>query len=61
MSKWPGAPFWGSLHPAGAENKTLISDTAYYLVNILVYVHFIYISDANTVNGYVKVQPRRPQ
>ena len=28
MNKWPGAPFLGSLHPAGAQNKTLISNTA---------------------------------
>ena len=29
--KWPGAPFLGSLHPAGggAQNKTLISNTEY--------------------------------
>ena len=26
-NKLPGAPFWGSLHPAGAQNKTLISNT----------------------------------
>ena len=28
MKKWPGAPFLGSLHTAGAQNKTLISNTA---------------------------------
>ena len=28
MDKWLGAPFWGSLHPAGAQHKTLISNTA---------------------------------
>ena len=28
MNKWPGAPFLGYLHPAGAQNKTLISNTA---------------------------------
>ena len=22
MKEWPGAPFLGSLHPAGAQNKT---------------------------------------
>ena len=27
MNIWPGALFWGSLHPAGAQNKTLISNT----------------------------------
>ena len=27
MNKWPGAPFLGSLHPAGAQNKTLFSNT----------------------------------
>ena len=26
MNNWPGAPFWGSLHPAGAHNNTLISN-----------------------------------
>ena len=26
---WPGAPFLGSLHPAGAQNKTLISNTVF--------------------------------
>ena len=29
MDKWPGAPFFWSLHPAGAQNITLISNTAY--------------------------------
>ena len=29
MEKWPGAPFFGSLRPAGAQNKTLISNTEY--------------------------------
>ena len=24
MNKWPGAPYFGSLYPAGAEIKTLI-------------------------------------
>ena len=28
MKKWSDAPFLGYLHPAGAQNKTLISDTA---------------------------------
>ena len=27
MDKWPSAPFLGSLRPAGAQNKTLISNT----------------------------------
>ena len=27
MNKWPGAPFWVSLHPTGAQNKTLILNT----------------------------------
>ena len=26
MNKWPGALFLGSMHPADAENKTLISN-----------------------------------
>ena len=26
MNKWLGAPFFRSLHPAGAQNKTLISN-----------------------------------
>ena len=26
MHKWPGAPFSGSMHPADAQNKTLISN-----------------------------------
>ena len=28
MNKWLDAPFFGSLHPACAQNKTLISNTA---------------------------------
>ena len=28
MNKWPGASFLGSMHPADAQNKTLISNTA---------------------------------
>ena len=27
MNLWPGAPFWASLHPAGAQKKTLIPTT----------------------------------
>ena len=27
MDKWPGASFFGSLHSACAQNKTLISNT----------------------------------
>ena len=27
MNKWPDASFLGSLHPSGAQNKTLISNT----------------------------------
>ena len=27
MGKWLGAPFLGCLHPADAQNKTLISNT----------------------------------
>ena len=26
-NKLPGALFWGSLHPVGAQNETLISNT----------------------------------
>ena len=26
MNKWPGAPFWGSLHPEAAQNKILKVD-----------------------------------
>ena len=41
MNTWPGAPFLGSLHPAGAQNKTLVLDTdsvtvcRTYLYNVL--------------------------
>ena len=28
MNKWPGASFLGSMHQSGAQNKTLISNTA---------------------------------
>ena len=31
MDTWPGALFLGSMHPAGAQNKTLISNTALML------------------------------
>ena len=34
MDKWPGAPFLGCLHPAGAQNKTLISNTDLSMLNI---------------------------
>ena len=27
MNTWPSVPFLGSLHPAGAQNKTLIANT----------------------------------
>ena len=35
--KWPGASFWGSLHPTGAHNKTLISNTgiSFHMKNTL--------------------------
>ena len=29
MERVPGAQFLGEVHPVGAQNKTLISDTAY--------------------------------
>ena len=33
MDKWPGAPFSWYLHPAGAPNKTLISNTDIYILS----------------------------
>ena len=32
VNKWPGAPFFGSLHPAGAKNKSSISNTVTVMV-----------------------------
>ena len=29
MNKWPGAPLLGQMHLAGAQNKTLISNTSF--------------------------------
>ena len=34
MNLWPGAPFWASLHPAGAQNKILIWNTV-IIISIL--------------------------
>ena len=36
VNKWSGEPFLGSLHPAGAHNKTLISNTAGQAGNALI-------------------------
>ena len=32
MNKWPGSQFWGSLHPAGAQNEPLTSNTVNPLI-----------------------------
>ena len=34
MDKWPCAPFLGSLHAAGAQDKPLISNTGLSLTQI---------------------------
>ena len=39
MKKRPGAPFWGSLHPADAQLKTLISETAEFEIKELFHAH----------------------
>ena len=38
MNKWPGAPFLGSLHPSGAQNKTLISNTGLIMMHDFEYL-----------------------
>ena len=30
MEQFPGAQFYGEVHPASAQNKSLISDTGLY-------------------------------
>ena len=45
INKWPGAPLFGSVHPADAQNKTLISN------NILVYDQGLESSDSLVIGG----------
>ena len=41
MEKIPGAQFLGEVHPVGAHNKTLISDTAAVCLQTKAIFHYL--------------------
>ena len=55
MNQWPGASFFGSLQPAGAQNETLISNTGNISSNVTAFGKINYEANITCVSSCVLI------